>query len=81
MMVKFDLSLNSFHVKTHHVDADAWAPHLIKVIKELQDSENAGSNEKSHVSTDITWKKIRWLIKRIIHYGDRRITPEYNAAQ
>lgn len=74
-MVKSDLSLNSFCVKTHHVDADAWAPHLIKVIKELQDGENAGSNEKSHVSTNITWKTIRWLIKHVIHYADRKITP------
>lgn len=81
MMVKFDLGSNSFCVKTHHVDAGACVSHLIKVIKELQDGEYAGSNEKSHVSTDIAWNKIRWLIKPIVHYKDRTITLVYNAAQ
>lgn len=54
MMVKFDFSSKPFGGKSHHVDADARVPHLIKVIKDLQDGEYAGSNEQSHVSTDIT---------------------------
>lgn len=40
-------------LRTHNAGAGAWASHLIKVIKELQDGEYAGSDEKSHVSADI----------------------------
>lgn len=55
MMAKSDL--HQFNIisclRTHNVGAGTRASHLIKVIKELQDSEYAGSDEKSHVSADI----------------------------
>lgn len=72
---------NPFPLRTHNVSAGARVSHLIKVIKELQDGEYAGSNEQSHVSTNIAWNKISCVIKHIIHYEDREMSSEYNATQ
>ena len=36
-------------------------PYLIQIVKELQDGEDAGPDEKAHLTPNVTWKdKSKW---------------------
>lgn len=37
------------------LSASSKMPHLVKIVKQLQNCENACADKKSHLTTDITW--------------------------